>query len=173
MSAEEARLRAFALQTKIRRNLIVTIVTGFVLLVASAMLIVRQRSWPTRGIPGILIVMIVIIINRAYRSFWSPDTLPDTATSSACVEYYKRELTAQYRSVAVTWRRIVPEVLVFVVILRLSLTAQFRYPWAEVFLPVFWAVVLIGRYWKAHTLRRELQSLGAFEMEDDDAHDTR
>jgi hypothetical protein len=172
MSVEEIRLRAYSLQTKIHRNLIVTIAVGFSLLVASAMMMVSHRATPTRLILAVLMVFIVVIINRAYRAFWSPDTLPDDATPSACLDFYRRELTAQHRSIAPTWRRELPEIASLILIVLFSFRATFRYPHISVLLPVFWALVLSGRYWKAHKINRELGTLDSFQKEDDDAHNT-
>jgi hypothetical protein len=172
MSVDEARLRAYGLQTKIHRNLIVTIATGFVLLVAAAMMITSHRPTPTRLIIAVLMLFIVITINRAYRAFWSTETLPDDATPSACLDFYRSELTAQYRAAALTWRRVLPEVTVLVLLIWFSSRAAFRFSKASVLIPAFWALVLAGRYWRAYRLKRELRTLDSFEKEDNDAHDT-
>src|SRR5579863_7296021 len=79
MSVEEVRLRAFALQTRINRNLIVSITLGFLLLVFAAMMTVRLPYTAPRVITAILMVLIVVLINRAYRAFWSPEELPEDA----------------------------------------------------------------------------------------------
>ena len=172
MSVEEVRLRAYGLQTKIHRDLIVTIAMGFALLVLAAMMITSHRPMPTRLIIAALMVLIVITINRAYRAFWSPDTLPEDAAPGACLDFYRSELTAQYRAAALTWRRVLPEVAVFVVLIWFSTRAAFRFPKASVLIPVFWALVLAARYWRAYRLKKELRTLDSFEKEDNNAHDT-
>lgn len=166
MSVEEVRLRAFELQTKMNRNLIVTITVGFLLLVFAAMLITRLPYTAPRLITAILMVLIVITINRAYRAFWSSDELPESATPGACLEFYRRELTAQYNAVALTWRRLLPEIALFAVIVRFSVLATFRVDIVRFLLPVFLALILAGRYWKARQLREELNKLSAFEKEE-------
>jgi len=166
MTVEEVRLRAYALQTRIHRNLIVTIAVGFALLVFSAMTIMRLSYTPPRVIVAVLIVLIVITINRAYRAFWAPDTLSDDAAPSACLDFYRRELTAQYRAVALTWRRLLPEIALFAVVVRISFMATFRFDSARILLPVFLAIILAGRYWRARKLMRELETLSTFEKED-------
>jgi hypothetical protein len=172
MSAEEIRVRAYGLQTKIQRNLIIAIALGFVLLVASAMMIMSQRGLATRGIIGVLIVFLVIMINRAYKAFWSPDALPEDAAPSACLDFYRRELTAQYRAVTPTWRRELPQIASLGLIVWLSFRATFRFPHVSVLLPVVWALIIFSRYWDARRLKRELETLDSFQKEDDDAHDT-
>ena len=166
MSVEEVRLRAFALQTRINRNLIVSITLGFLLLVFAAMMTVRLPYTPPRVITAILMVLIVVLINRAYRAFWAPEELPEDAMPGTCLEFYRRELTAQYSAVALTWRRLLPEIALFAVIVRFSMVATFRFDGARLLLPVFLALILFGRYWKARKLRKELAELTAFEKEE-------
>src|SRR5215471_15193167 len=166
MTVEEVRLRAYTLQTRIHRNLIVTIAVGFALLVFSAMMIMRLPYTPPRVIVVVLMALIVITINKAYRAFWAPDTLPHDATPSACLDFYRRELTAQYRAVALTWRRLLPEIGLLAVVVRISFMASFRFDTARILLPVFLAITLAGRYWRARKLKRELETLSTFEKED-------
>jgi hypothetical protein len=171
MTVQEIQLRAYSLQTKVRRNLILSIAAGFVLLVVATIMIMAQRGMP-RGIIGVLIAFIFILLNRAYKAFWSPDTLPEDAAPSACVDFYRSELTAQYRAVAPNWRRDLLQIAVLGMLVWLSFRATFRYPLASILLPVCWAVVLFSRYWEARRLKRELGLLDSFKKEDDDAHDT-
>lgn len=170
MSVEEVRLRAYGLQTKIHRDLIVTIAVGFCALALTAMMIMKQPFTPARVVLVLLMLLIVITINRAYRVFWSPPALPPDATPSACVNFYRRELTAQYKSV--TWRRLLPEIILFSVVLRISFMTHLRFEAARVLLPIFLVVILFGRYWQSRKLKRELDALSTFEKEDSDAHDT-
>jgi uncharacterized membrane protein YoaK (UPF0700 family) len=163
MSIEEVRLRAYAMQTKVHRNLIVTISVGFILLVFSALMIMRLPNTSPQVIVAVLMVFIVILINRAYKAFWAPDALPPDATSEACLAFYRRELTAQYRAVQPTVLRILPEIALFIVVLQISFMATFRFEHVHVFLPAFLALILFGRYWKARRLKRELHALTAFE----------
>jgi len=172
MSAEEIRIRAYGLQTKIQRNLIVSIALGFVLLITAAMMIMSHRAIATRAIIGVLIVFIVIMMNKAYKAFWSPDTLPDDAAPSACLDFYRRELTAQFRAVAPTWWRELPQLASLGLVVWLSFKATFRYPHVSVLLPVVWALIIFSRYWEARRLKRELGTLDSFEKEDNNAHDT-
>ena len=167
MSIEEVRLRTYEMQTKVRRNLIVTIGVGFVALVLSAMMIMRVPYTSPRIIVAVLMVLIIITIVRAYKAFWSPNTLPSNATPDACLQFYRRELMAQYRAVALTWRRLLPEIAVFAVLLRISFMATFRFDRVRIVLPVLLALILFGRYWKARKLKRELQALTGFERESD------
>ena len=166
MTVDEVRLRAYTLQTRIHRNLIVTIAVGFALLVFSATMIMRLPYTPPRVIVAVLMVLIVITIHRAYRAIWAPDTLPDDAAPSACLDFYRRELTAQYRAVALTWRRLLPEIALLAVVVRISFMATFRFDSARILLPVFLVIILAGRYWRARKLKRELETLSTFEKED-------
>ena len=170
MSIEEVRLRAYGLQRKIHRDLILTIAVGFSALVFTAMTIMTQPFTPMRVILVLLMVLIVITINRAYRVFWSPDPLPPDAAPSACVDFYRRALSAQYQ--AVTWRRLLPEIVLFSVVLRISFMANLRFEAARVLLPVFLVLVLLGRYWQSRKLKRQLGELSTFEKEDDNARST-
>jgi hypothetical protein len=165
MPLEEIHRRAQALQTRVHRNLIVTITTGFVVLVLSAILLTRFRFTSPGSVVAILMVLIVITISRAYKAFWTPDKLPPEATPDACLNFYKRELTAQYRAVALNVPQMLLEITLFAVILRISFVAMFRFDAIRILVPLMLAAVLIGRYWKARKLKRELNELTIFESE--------
>lgn len=167
MSVEEVRLRAFALQSRIHRNLIVTIPVGFLVLVFAAIVMTRVPYTSPRVIAAVLMILIVITIHRAYRAFWSPDKLPDDATPGACLEFYRRELTAQYNAVALTWGRLLVELALISVMVRFSMLATFRVGTVRMLLPVFLALIVFGRHWRARQLKKELDKLTAFEKEEE------
>src|SRR5262245_26343874 len=79
MSVEEVRLKAYTMQTRIHRNVFATIILGIVLLIFSAATILRVPYTSPRIITAALMVLIAIVIYRAYRAFWAPDTLPPDA----------------------------------------------------------------------------------------------
>ncbi len=167
MPVEELRLRAFTLQTKVRRNLIVTIVFGVVLLILSAFAIMRVPSTSPRVITVLLMALISLVVYRAYKAFTAPYTLPADSTADACLDFYRRELTAQHRAIAFTWWHSLPEIALLIVIIRMSLGAAFRYEVARILLPLFFGVLLLARYWKARKLKHELAALNVFEKESD------
>jgi hypothetical protein len=162
MSLEEIHRRAHALQARVHRNLIVTISTGFTVLVLSAILLTRLPLMSPRAIVAILMVLVVITISRAYKAFWLPDALLPEATADACLNFYKRELTAQYRAVALNVPQMLLEITLFAVVLRISSVAMFKFDAVRILVPLMVAVVLIGRFWKARKLKRELNELAAW-----------
>ena len=166
MSVEEVRVKAFMMQTKVQRNLVATIVFGIVLLMFSAVAIFRLPSTSPRVITGAMMLLISIVIYRAYRAFWAPETLPADAKPIACLQFYRRELTAQYRAVAFVWWRAIPEVVLFALVVRIAISGAFRYEAARIILPALFGLLLIARYWKGRNLKRELDSLNALEKED-------
>ena len=79
MSVEEVRDKAYVMQAKVQRNLIATMVFGIVLLIFSAAAIFRLPSTSPRVITVAMMVFISIVMYRAYRAFWSPESLPPGA----------------------------------------------------------------------------------------------
>ncbi len=165
MSVEEVRVKAFMMQTKVQRNLIATIVFGIVLLMLSTVAIFRLPSTSPRVITGALMVLISIVMYRAYRAFWAPEILPADAARNTCLQFYRRELTAQYRAVAFVWWRALPELALFGIVVRIAIAGAFRYEVARIILPALFGLLLFGRYWKGRNLKRELDSLDALEKE--------
>jgi len=165
VSIQEIRLRAYAMQKKVHRNLIATIVFGSVLLVFAAIAITRLPYTSPRVITAALMVLISIVIYRAYRAFWSPEMLPPDAVLGACLDFYRRELSAQHRAVAFSWWRSIPDVLVFFFVVRIAVVGTFRYEFARIALPVLFGLLLLARHRKARSLKRELSALNNFEKE--------
>ena len=166
MSVEEIRLKAYGMQSRVHRNTIATIILGFVLLIFSAAAILRVPYTSPRLITAALMVLISIVIYRAYRAFWAPGTLPPDATQSACLEFYRRELAAQHRAVAFVWWRSIPDLVLFGFIIRIAIFGAFRSEAARIVLPILFGLLLVARYWKARKLKQELESLDAFGKED-------
>jgi len=77
-------------------------------------------------------VLISIVIYRAYRAFWSPEMLPPDAAFGACLDFYRRELSAQHRAVAFSWWRSIPDFLVFFFGVRIAVVGTFRYEFARI-----------------------------------------
>jgi len=165
MSVEEVRLKAYTMQTKVHRNMIATIIFGIVLLIFSAAAILKVPYTSPRLITAALMVLISIVIYRAYRAFWAPETLPPDATPSACLEFYRRELAAQHRAVAFVWWRSIPDLVLFGFIIRIAIFGAFRSEVARIVLPTLFGLLLATRYWKARKLKQELESLEAFGKE--------
>ena len=165
MSVEEVRVKAFMMQTKVQRNLVATIVFGIVLLMLSTVAVFRLPSTSPRVVTGAMMLLISLVIYRAYRAFWAPQTLPADAAPGACLQFYRKELTAQYRAVAFVWWRAIPEVVLFGLIIRIAISGAFRYEAARIILPALFGLLLFARYWKGRNLKRELDSLDALEKE--------
>ncbi len=165
MSAQEIRVKAYTMQAKVHRNLVATVIFGIVLLIGSAVAILKVPYTSPRLITAALMVLISIVIYRAYRAFWSPEALPQDATAGACLEFYRRELEAQHRAVAFVWSRSIPDLVLFAFIIRIAVFGAFRYDFARIVLPALFGFLLVARYWKARKLKQELDSLNAFEKE--------
>jgi hypothetical protein len=166
MSVEEVRVKAYLMQTRIHRNLIATIVVGIILLTLSAAVILKVPSTSPRVVTIALMALIALVIFRAYKAFGSPETLPPDAAPSACLDFYRRELTAQYRSISFVWWRLIPDLVLFGFIIRIAIYGAFQYEIARIVLPVLFGLLQVARYRKSRQLKRELGSLDAFAKED-------
>jgi len=110
MPVEEVRIRAQIVHAKVRRNLLVAFVVGLLLLVLCTVLIVNRLSTPVRVLTGAMMVLTLVIAYKAWYRIWRPHTLSPDAALKGCLDFYRKELQAQYRSVALTWRFLVPTV---------------------------------------------------------------
>jgi hypothetical protein len=165
MSVEEIRLNAFAMQTKVRRNLVVTMVFGGVLLILSVMAVMKLPSTSPRMITAALMVLVGVLVYRAARIFWAPETLPQDAGLNACLDFYRRELTVQHRAAGGTWIQSLLEVLLLAAVVWVSIHATVRFEPARILLPAFFVLVILARYMKARRIKRELRQLDDFEKE--------
>ena len=75
MSAEEVRVKAEAIQAKVRRNLVVAFVLGVLVLVFCTIAIAELNNIPRRLIAAAFIVLTCVIAYRAYDRLWSPPAL--------------------------------------------------------------------------------------------------
>lgn len=108
MRLEEIRLKVQAVQAKVRRNLMISFGVSLLLLVLCFVAIRGITYTPVRLITGAMMLLTVVIGYIAYSKFW-PATVsaPDNA-AKGCLEFYRRELEAEYQLIALTWRLLVP-----------------------------------------------------------------
>jgi glucan phosphoethanolaminetransferase (alkaline phosphatase superfamily) len=164
MSAEEVRVKAEAIQAKVRRNLVVAFVLGVLVLVFCTIAIAELNNIPRRLIAAAFIVLTCVIAYRAYDRLWSPPALSPSVALNACLEFYRAELKAQYRSIALVWRFLVPVVL----FAFLTWNALFRTsPLApRLALPAVLILILCGRRLAVRKFKQKLSALDEFEKEE-------
>src|SRR5215471_16308580 len=78
MSAEEIRLTAQIVQSRVRRNLILAFACGVVLLVICTIIIVELPSTFFRIIASAMIMLVSPIAYETYYRIWSRQTLAPT-----------------------------------------------------------------------------------------------
>lgn len=161
MSIEEIRIQAFAMQTRIWRNIRATAAFGAVLLALATLAIFKIQGGWGRMLLASLTALIGIVVYRAIRIALAPDTLPRDAALNACLDFYRSELRAQYRA-AWSLDRSLIEAALFVLIIWLSIKATFRYEAIRFVLPAYIAAVVLMRIRRARRLKRELRALDAF-----------
>src|SRR5262245_52904355 len=104
MSLEEVRASVQAAQSKIRRNIIATFVTGGLILAVSVIVIVNIPTTPARGVGAGMIALTLALAYLLYSRMWARRPASLEASVKGCVRFYRKELEAQYRSVQLTWR---------------------------------------------------------------------
>jgi hypothetical protein len=163
MTLQEIRTKTRIVQAKIRRNLILAFAVGLLLLVMSTIAILNVGYTPARVVTAAIMAMAVAHAYTAYRRMWPLHALSPDAALQGCVEFYRRELKAQYRSAALTWRFLVP-IAVFAL---LSWNAIFRTSalLPKVLLPSVLIAILIVRRYEVRKLRGKLTALDALETE--------
>jgi len=163
MSTQEVRMKAQAAHAKVQRNLIVAIVLGFVLVTLCITIVVDVGNMWFRLIAASMTVVTVLIAYTAYKRFWPLHTLSPNAVLKGCVEFYRGELRAQYRAVALWWRFLVP-IIIFVFI-RWNSLVQTRAEVPRRILPFLLILILVLRRSVARTFRHKIAALSTFEQE--------
>ncbi len=163
MSIEEIQIWSRIAQSRVRRNLIMALVFGFLLLVFCVFAIVTIPYTPLRVIAAALMVLTPVGAYKAWYLIRSPQTLPPNAALKGCLEFYRQELRAQYRSVALMWRFVVPIVTLTFLTWNTILRTSPLLP--KILLPSLLVLILALRRLEARKLRHKLAMLDAFEKE--------
>jgi uncharacterized membrane protein len=164
MSAEEVRIEAEAIQAKVRRNILVAFILEVLVLLICTIAIAMLNNTPIRVIAVAFIVLTTVIGCRAYDRLWSPPVLSPAVALNDCLEFYRTELEAQYRSIAIVWRFLLPIAL----FLFLTWNALFRTsPMVpRLALPAVLILILFGRRLAVRRFRQKVSALHEFEKED-------
>jgi len=108
MHVEEIRLKVQAVQAKVRRNVVISLAAGLLLLLLCGVAIRGITSTPVRVITGAMMLLTVVIGYLAYSRFWPQAASAPDKAAKGCLEFYRRELQAEYQLIAITWRLLVP-----------------------------------------------------------------
>ena len=164
MSAEEIRVRAQDVQSRVRRNLLIAFAVGLLLLLSSTAVIVLVRSTHLRMIAAGMMGVTLAIAYQAYTRIWLRRATPADAAGAGCLDFYRKELKAEYRSLQLTWRLIVPIVaflfLIWSAVLRLDPLI------ARIALPAVLIFIIFARRRNKRNLKQKLIALDAFEREE-------
>jgi hypothetical protein len=162
MSESEVRVRSTMFQARVRRNLLLAFVLGLVLLVLCGIAMVQLRNLSPRVIAGAMAIVVAVITYKAYQRICWPLTVSADLGLSGCLEFYRKELTTEYRTLVLKWR------LLVAIVLFLWLTSfhlLFRGPLpVRILLPSSLLLILVVRRREAQKLKRELAALNAFEQ---------
>jgi hypothetical protein len=163
MSESEVRVRSAMFQARVRRNLLLAFVLGLVLLVLCGIAIVQLRNLSPRVIAGAMAIVAAVITYKACQRICWPQTVSPDLGLSGCLEFYRKELTTEYRTLVLKWRLLVAIVL----FLWLTAYSLFRGPLpVRLLLPSSLLLILVVRRREAQKLKRELAALNAFEQEE-------
>src|SRR5262249_1543221 len=111
ISVEEVRLKAQIARRNVCRNLVIASVSALLLVVFCSLAIINFSSTPVRMIAAAMMLMTAVIVGKAWYRMWPLHTRSPNAALVGCIEFYRRELLIQYRAAAITWRFIVPVVI--------------------------------------------------------------
>lgn len=163
MSIEEVRIHAYLVNSKVRRNIIVTCVLAGLVLVLGGITITRIGMTPVRLTTAALMALAVVAVYGVCVRMWPRQLLSPDAAAQGCVTFYRSALEAQHRSLQVTWR-FLALIVVFAFLVR-NAVLQWIPGNARVASVAILAVILLERRYQAHKVRRSLKALGAFEQE--------
>lgn len=163
MSLDDVRIQAHVVQLKARQTLTVSLVVGLSLAVLCSVAIQRLSLLPVRITAGAILGLTLVVIYKAYGRMWPRFRLSSEAAVRGCVEFYRRELETQYRSLQLIWRFLIP-IALFTFLMWGSVfrshAAQARYLVAGLLL-----LVLFERRREARKVNRMLAALATFEKE--------
>ena len=163
MSENEIRTRAARFQVRVRRNLLLAFVLGLALLFLCVTAIVQLGNLTPRVIAAAMVIVIAVITYRAYQRILWPQMVSADTGLSGCLEFYRKELTTEYRTLVLKWRLLVAIAL----FLWLTVNSLFRSPLLmRSLLPLSLVLILIIRRREAQKLKRELAALNTFEKEE-------
>ena len=163
MSAEEIRIRSEIIQTKIRRNLVVSFVFGLLCLALGALAVVHLRSTPARVATAAVMALTVTLAYTAYRRIWPLHTLSPNPALKDCLEFYRNELKAQYHSAELTLQFLAPIVVFVFLTWGLIIRTGPRVP--RILLPSVLILILLVRRYEARRVKQKLAALEEFEKE--------
>ncbi len=163
LSLEDVRAKASKAQSRVRRNLIASIVIGTVLLILCLMAFVAIRMTAVRVITFAMMLVVTFVAFNTSRRLASTRTLPRRAALDSCLAFYKKVLLAQYRSLSVRWRLIIPSV-VFLWLTWKLIDERSSHVMMRTVLPASLVITFFIRRYEVAKLRRELASVNAFEQ---------
>jgi hypothetical protein len=163
MSIEEIRMKAQAVHRKVRRDLVVGLAIGFLLFAFCITIAVQSGNTAFRLICGAMAAVSIVIIYTAYKRYWPLHALSPNAAIQGCVEFYRSELQAQYRSVALWWRFLAP--LVIFAFIRWNSLVRTSAIVPRAALPFVLVLILVLRRRVARTFRQKISALSSFEQQ--------
>jgi hypothetical protein len=163
MSVEEVRSKAQAVEARARRTLFVAMSVGAVVVGLSGLVVFRTGMTPVRWIAGGIMAVTVISVYQAYSRIWSRHSLTPETAVAGCIDFYRQELTAQYNSLQLIWRLMLP-LVVFTFLLWSAVFHTSRFV-PRYFLFAVLLVILVERRREAGRVRRKLAELAEFEKE--------
>jgi hypothetical protein len=163
MSADELRVRALEVQSRVRRNLLIALVVGFLLLLSSVFVMLVTPFTNVRLIAAGMVVVTLAIAYQAYSRIWLRQTSQENLASAGCLDFYRKELKAEYRSLQLTWRLLVP-IVAFVYLIWDGILRGTPIV-ARIVLPPLLIFILFVRWRDRRNLKEKLLALDAFERE--------
>jgi hypothetical protein len=163
MSVEEIRMKAQAVHAKVRRDLVVGLAIAALLSSFCITIAVHAGNVTFRLISGAMAVVTLYIAYTAFRRFWPAHALSPNAAVQGCVEFYRSELQAQYRSVALWWRFLAPLVIFAFIQWNALVRTSAIVPRAA--LPFVLVLILVLRRRVARTFRQKISALSSFEQQ--------
>jgi hypothetical protein len=163
ISVEEVRLKAQIAGRKVWRNLVIASVLALFLLVLCSLALINLSGTPVRMIAAAVMLLTLVAVCKAWYRMWPLHTLSPNVALVGCVEFYRNELLAQYRSAAITWRLVVPVVIFTFLMWNAVFRTNPLVP--KILLPGVLLLLFFLRRRNVRQLRRKLSTLETFEKE--------
>lgn len=166
MSAEEIRLKAQAAHWKAGRNLIVALAMCSLLLILSSAVAISSYRPQVRAIAAAIVVLTATVAYSAYHRLKASYMSSADAGLKGCVDFYRKELKAQYRSAALMWKLVAP-LAIFTFLSWRDRTNPYI---PRIFLPSVLILILVVRRLQTRKVRQQLVALDEFEKENPLTH---
>jgi hypothetical protein len=110
-----------------------------------------------------IMILTQVGVYTTYRRIWSRQVLSPENTDKGCVDFYRQELRAQYRSLQLTWGYLITVLIFAFLTVPISVRSYPRFP--KIALSIVLLLILFERHRESRRFNQKLNAVASFEPE--------